>query len=232
MMESIFAQFSPSIFRQLGVATWISVGGAVPAYVREGLDEVGIPIRATYSSEEVGPIGFECPTNPGVYHCAHSNVVVEAAAPFFETPAGRVGKILVTHLHSYATPFIRYDLGDLGTVRESCACGHRGTVVSHLEGRESGVLKHRDGRVSPFYVRGDGLAEVGQFSEYRMRQTDFEHIVLELAGRESLTDAERAAFAAFLQDRAGSNFTIDVRPVREIDWGTARKRHAFRSEVR
>ncbi|WP_204310603.1 hypothetical protein, partial [Escherichia coli] len=89
-----------------------------------------------YSSEEVGSIGLECQANAGVYHVSTSNVLVEIIpAASVRTVSGTTGLVLVTHLHSYATPFIRYDLGDIATLADRCPCGHDGPVLSNIQGR-------------------------------------------------------------------------------------------------
>jgi hypothetical protein len=103
--------------------------------------------------------------------------------------------------------------------------------VHALHGRVSSLLKRRDGQMSPFYIRATDLAEHAQFTEYRMRQTEFEKIVIELGGRSELDAKEIAALTAFLQSRAGEEFTIEVRACPQIEWGESRKRLAFRSEV-
>ena len=59
-----------------------------------------------------------------------------------------LGNILVTHLHAYATPFIRYEIGDLGVLSPRCKCGHDGPVLSHLVGRGKSLVKHGDGHLT------------------------------------------------------------------------------------
>ena len=142
-----------------------------------------------------------------------------------------VGKVLVTHLHSYATPFIRYDLSDLACLRAKCPCGHDGATIYNLQGRASSVLKHRDGRLSGFFIRGKELQALADFTEYRVRQTAFDKIVIELGGRSELRTEEVAVITTFLKERAGPEFDIEVKACEEIDWGQSRKRPAFRCEV-
>ena len=50
-------------------------------------------------------IGAECSKFSGYYHVATSNVIVEVVDRRFEIDGINLGKVLVTHLHSYATPF-------------------------------------------------------------------------------------------------------------------------------
>jgi phenylacetate-CoA ligase len=82
--------------------------------LRQSFCMQNIPVRGNYSSEEVGVIGCECQHYPGNYHVAHSNVIVEIDKNSSVTVGDNtLSRVLLTHLHSYATPFIRYDVGDL-----------------------------------------------------------------------------------------------------------------------
>ena len=45
--------------------------------LRDKFSAAEIPVRANYSSEEVGYIGAECTDFPGAYHVAQSNVIVK-----------------------------------------------------------------------------------------------------------------------------------------------------------
>jgi phenylacetate-coenzyme A ligase PaaK-like adenylate-forming protein len=143
----------------------------------------------------------------------------------------KLRKVLVTHLHSYATPLIRYDLGDLACLLERCPCGHDGATIHNLQGRASSVIKHCDGRLSPFLVRSKDLAALAEFTEYRVRETGFDKIVIEIGGRSKLSTDEVFAIKAFLEQRAGQEFEIEVRACKEIDWGESRKRVGFRCEI-
>ena len=176
-------------------------------------------------------IGAECSKISDHYHVATSNVIVEVMDRRLEIDGLNVGKVLVTHLHSYATPFIRYDLGDLSCLRAKCPCGHNGPTIYNLRGRASNVIKHRNGRLSGFYIRGQALAALADFTEYRMRQTAFDKIVIELGGRSELKADEVAAMTIFLQERAGPEFDIEVKACEQIDWGQSRKRPGFRCEI-
>jgi hypothetical protein len=92
-------------------------------------------------------------------------------------------------------------------------------------------LKHRDGRLTEFHIRAYQLAKLVEFTEYRIRQTGFTKIVMEVGGRSELRPGEVAAMTEFLQKRAGPEFEIEVRPCQEIDWGRSVKRLGFLSEV-
>jgi len=230
-VDVISSSFDLGFLKTAKTAMWIPFGEHLDNHLIDAFSNLSIPIRGHYSAEEVGMIGAECRKMLGHYHVATSNVIVELVDRSYDIEGVQVGKILVTHLHSYATPFIRYDIGDLACLHERCPCGHDGPTIYNLQGRFSRVLKHQDGRLSPLHVTGTDLAAIANFSEYRIRQTDFDRIVVEIGGRSELSTDEIAAITTFLKQRAGEEFSIEVKACPQIDWGESRKRPGFRCEV-
>jgi len=230
-IDVILSSFDLEFLRTAGTAMWLPFGEHLGAHLIDAFSDLSIPIRGNYSAEEVGMIGAECPNMSGHYHVATSNVIVELVDRSYDIEGVQVGKVLVTHLHSYATPFIRYNVGDLACLKESCPCGHEGPTIYNLQGRFSRVLKHADGRLSPLYVTGTELAALADFTEYRMRQTAFERISIELGGRSELSSDEMAAIVALVKRRAGEEFSIEVKSCPQIDWGESRKKPSFRCEI-
>lgn len=61
---------------------------------------------------------------------------------------GEPGRIIVTDLHSYAMPFIRYDTGDIGVwTDQRCSCGRTLPLMKCVEGRTADFILARDGRM-------------------------------------------------------------------------------------
>jgi phenylacetate-coenzyme A ligase PaaK-like adenylate-forming protein len=231
-IESMLQYIEPDDFKGAGTVMMIPLGGAVSPELRQSFSSVGIPVRANYSSEEVGPIGFECEKVPGCYHIATTNVIIEVIPDEnIQSSGQRLGRVLVTHLHSYATPFIRYDVGDLATLDRSCCCGHDGPTLSNIYGRSTALIKHADGRVSQFFPRGKELAAIAKFDEYRIRQTDIKNIIVEIGGRDSLTPEEISAFVKLIKRHAGDEFEVTVKAATHIDWDHSIKRLGFRSDI-
>jgi phenylacetate-CoA ligase len=231
IVSAIVSYSGAKLLRELRVSEWIAFAEEIDPVLYQAIVDQGIPVYSTYSCEEVGPIAFECETTPGHYHVATSNVVVEIAGDLHEIEGEELGRVLVTHLHSYATPFIRYDLGDLALLKETCPCGHDGPTIHSLYGRVTNALKHRDGTFSRFYIRGYELLKIVEFTEFRVRQVGLDAIAIELGGRETLTPEEITSVTAFLRARAGDEFKIDVIARSAIDWGGSIKKLSFRCEV-
>lgn len=228
MMQELEAEF----FSANGAAMYIPIVASPDAELRKKFDSVNIPVRGTYSAEEVGLIASECSKCPGFFHVAKSNVVVEVEPfPGFGAGQSRTGKVLVTHLHSYATPFIRYDLGDIASLSPSCECGHNGPTLSNIIGRSKALLKHADGRYSVFHLRGGQMAEAIELDEYRIRQTTLTDIVVEIARERDLSAEECETVRSLVRKFSGDEFNIHILSVRNIDWGESKKRLGFRNEL-
>jgi phenylacetate-coenzyme A ligase PaaK-like adenylate-forming protein len=231
-VEALLQFVDPAVLKRAGLRMWIPLAGAVDPKLREAFTSQGIPVRATYSAEEVGPIAFECEHVAGNYHVATSNVIVEIGADeHYQVGSRDVGRVLVTHLHSYATPFIRYDIGDIASLSPACQCGHDGPTLANVYGRGKNLLKHADGTISPFYVRASEIAKIVECTEYRIRQTRLGMLVVEIGGRTSLAPEEAEGLAGLLKAHAGDEFEIEVKAVPEIDWRGSGKRLGFYNEV-
>ena len=100
-------------------------------YHEESLKAFGKKITSEYGAAEAGIIAFECPK--GSMHISMENVIVEVLDY----------KILVTNLHSYSFPIIRYELGDYIKVNKQikCKCGMNHHVIEDVIGRVGSVIK-------------------------------------------------------------------------------------------
>jgi phenylacetate-CoA ligase len=231
-IEAIFGEHI-GFLRDNGLAMFIPTSEPIDDVLRERFDAAGVPVRGNYSCEETGMIGAECPEHKNHYHVATSNVIVEAnKADSFVREGAVISQILVTHLHSYATPLIRYDVGDYGVLSDGCPCGHQGPTVSHIHGRSKNLLKHADGRLSLFHIRARAFLDIVEMDEYRIRQTALDRVVVEIARSADLTEAERKGVLDLVRLHADDErIEIEIRRVDAIAWGDSRKKLGYRSEV-
>lgn len=231
-VEALFHDGDVSFLSRNGTEMFIATDEEADDGLREKFAAARIPVRAVYSSNEVGYIAAECKICPKSFHVAESNVIVEIDNRDSVTVDGRkLGRVLVTHLHSYATPFVRYEIGDFAALSESCPCGHQGSVLTHIYGKKKRLLKRADGSVSPFSVTARNILAIVKCDEYRIRQTGLKTIDVEIGGAGELSDSQTASLQSLFRERAGDEFEIRVKAVQRIDWGTDSKRLGFRSEV-
>ena len=226
LVARLVARDDPRLAK-LGIAYYVPRGDRVDTDLRAALSKLGIVTISNYSATEVGPIADECPVETSCYHIASSNVVLENGA----TDADGLRPLLVTHLHSYATPFVRYDIGDAGELADSCPhCGHNGPVITRLLGRRGGLLRLADGTMKPFEISFAMLRQVvSDLQDFRVTQSALGQFIVELdAGRE-LPSAEISALREFFRTHmAPGDYVITSGA---INWGNSNKRHLFRSDI-
>lgn len=76
----------------------------------------GCKVVDTCSSQELGVIAMQCPIS-ALYHCAACNVLVEVLNDKGEPcQVGETGRVVLTDLFNFATPLVRYDIGDYAEV--------------------------------------------------------------------------------------------------------------------
>jgi phenylacetate-coenzyme A ligase PaaK-like adenylate-forming protein len=231
-LERLLDHGGTDLIKKLGVKCWIHMSDYRSREAVEQLKAIGIPSLSNYSSGEIGPIAFECTKHEGYYHVAHTNVIVECDDKLTSTFDGvAVGRLLITHLHSYATPLIRYDIGDFGKLHNQCLCGHDGPTISHIYGRGKHFLRHPDGKYLPFYLSTRLLRESIEFKEIRFRQETVDTITVHLGGRETLSPQEEENLKAVIIAVTDPVFKVMIKPVKEIDWSDNPKRLLFSSSV-
>lgn len=101
---------------------------------------LGASVRHRYTCPPCGPLAFQCPQSDDYHHVAVGNVrleVVDEAGRLLPlatpTLAPKVGRVLVTALHQYATPLVRYDTGDHAALHDGCpGCGLAVPALSDL----------------------------------------------------------------------------------------------------
>jgi hypothetical protein len=232
LIAALFYDCDVSFLAKNGISMFIPTDEEADEDLRSMFSVAQIPVRAVYSSQEVGFIAAECRHCPGAFHIAESNVIIECDTQNAVWVCGKtLGRLLVSHLHSYATPFIRYDIGDFASLSEKCACGHDGPVLTNIYGRKKRLLKRTDGSVIPFSVTARNVLGIVKCEEYRIIQTGLNVIEVEIGGIDLLTAHQMASLEALIKERAGDEFQVRVNAVKSVQWGTDVKRLGFRSEL-
>ncbi len=115
--------------------------------VREACREAwGVPVRDVYSCEELGFVALQCPRHEH-YHVQSESVLVEILdEEGLPARPGEIGRVVLTSLHNFAMPLIRYAIGDYAEVGAPCPCGRGLPVIERLLGRRRNLVTLPDGR--------------------------------------------------------------------------------------
>jgi phenylacetate-CoA ligase len=170
---------TPAQARALGIEIIFSTAETVLPMAREVVaDRFGARLIAIYSCQEVGYIAIECPVETH-YHLMAENVITEIVDEGGRPAApGQIGRVLVTGLFNYATPFIRYAVGDVAVASDQpCRCGRSLPVIEQVEGRTRCAFLFKDGtRKWPRSWDARALKAFVPFREFQMIQVDHEKI--------------------------------------------------------
>jgi len=141
---------------------------------------------------------------------------------------GREGRIVITDLGNRLMPFIRYDLGDQGTLAsEPCPCGRGLPLLESLRGRTAETLVLPSGRRhSGSYLGRFMDTRADAIWEYQLRQTAIDHIEVAVVPAPGVTfgTAEQESLARGLRDFLGEPMEISFRLVDVIPRDPSGKR--------
>jgi phenylacetate-CoA ligase len=195
--------------------------------------EWGVPVVDAYSSQEFGMLAVQCPAAPH-YHVQSENVLVEILdADDKPCAPGQTGRLVITALHNFATPLIRYEIGDLAIPGESCACGRGLPVITRILGRTRNMLTLPSGeQICPRFNFEDFLFESDSpIRQFQVIQKNLETLMVHVVAKRNLTSLEEESVRQTLRAGARHPFEVLVDYVKEIPRSASGKFEEFRSEV-
>ncbi len=188
----------------------------------------GAPLHDTYGTRECGLIAAQC--RYGRYHVFNFAVHVELLdAEGNPVEPGVEGRVLVTPLHNFSMPLLRYEVEDFASwAAGECPCGSPLPALEAIRGRYSDTFVRRDGAV----VRGlTRLLEAQTTEEIQLVQTDFDEIRISYVPRSPAAAAEIEQLAKTLQGIMGSDCRILRQEVASIPPSPGGKHLHIISEV-
>jgi phenylacetate-CoA ligase len=165
-------------------------------------------------------IAMECPEHEGL-HLSSENLLVEIIGEDGQPVApGEQGEIVVTDLHNYAMPLIRYRIGDLAIQapeNATCKCGRGLPMISDVSGRILDMIKLADGNEIPgeFFVRFIGNKP--GVVQYRVVQETLNVINVELVVNQLFNDAILNNMENDLRAVLGHQLTINIHFMEQLE---------------
>jgi phenylacetate-CoA ligase len=191
------------------------------------------PVFEMYGSHECPLIAWQCVGGHGL-HVWDYGVVLEVLAAGRPARPGERGEVVITPLHSFAMPFIRYALGDLVVAGESpCPCGAPFASIRGVEGRTIDHFRLANGRVlHPYELVVAALEAAGSWlGQYRLLQEAPDRVVLTVAPLDRPGAADLARLEAAVSARLGPGVSLRVDLVDEIHLEPSGKFRVSRSLV-
>lgn len=170
-----------------------------------------------YGSREVGAIAGECAK--GNRHVFVMNNIVEALDDDDHTVAdGEEGRLVVTNLHNYSLPMIRYEIGDTGALSaEGCTCGSTLPVLKQLTGRVTDHFILKNGTL----VHGEFITHLFYFREwveqFQVDQVDYDRLRIRVVRRDAVDESDIRDIERSINFVMGENCKMEWEYVDSID---------------
>ena len=162
-----------------------------------------------YGSREIPNIGCEC---------RHGNQHVFTDMVYLESlKIDNEDRLIITSLTNRVMPFIRYEIGDSGRLKEgNCACGSPFPMMEMGLCRSNDIIKTRSGKsIYPSYFIHllDGLADIQQ---YQFIQSEPDKITLNLVSPSGLSSEAISSLRARVRRDVDENMVLEINRVDEI----------------
>lgn len=176
----------------------------------------GCPVFNTYGSREFMLIASECSQHQGL-HLSAENLYVEVIRDGRPCKPGEMGEIVVTDLHNYGMPFIRYAIGDVGIASDHrCACGRGLPMLEDVEGRVLDLIVTPDGRMLPGEFFPHLLKEFPEVKQFQVVQEALDRVTVKLVLARDLAPERLDFLRREILTVLGFNVGLDLRVVDEI----------------
>ena len=184
-----------------------------------------------YSAQEVGYMGLQCPHHEH-YHVQAECLLLEVLdARGRPCAPGETGLVVVTPLHAFAMPLVRYVVGDYAQAGHPCPCERGLPVLARIMGRTRNTLVLETGeRYWPFFGT-HGFTDIAPIKQHQFIQKSFRVIEARLVPARPLTADEERRFERHVQSRLPVPFEIRLVYVPEIARSASGKYEDFMSEI-
>jgi len=180
--------------------------------MREKIETVfGTKLYDFYGSRETASLAGEC--KRGLMHIFavnnHIEVIDTHDQPVSE---GEKGRIIVTNLHNYSMPFIRYEIGDMAALGPNkCKCGNILPTLKRIDGRIEEQFVRKDGNIviGYFFVHLMGVVlNKGFIKKFQVIQEDHDKIRILIVPEVTLPSSERKDIEAKIKLQMGQDCKI------------------------
>jgi len=212
-----------------------TVGETLDSNTREYIQNVfNSRIADIYTCEEAGYLAIQCPAADH-YHVQSENVLLEIVdEDGLPCEPGQPGEVLITSLNNFATPLIRYEVGDIAEFGEPCSCGRKLPVIRKILGRKRNrlILPTGESRFPYLGEYGSIHALTGQTpDQIQWIQHSTKEIEVKIVLQRPFTSEQAGKVARQMQHNFGHPFEIRFTYLDEIPKGANGKYEDFISLV-
>ena len=189
-----------------------------------------VPLTDVYSANEIGYIALQCPQHEH-YHTVEDVLVEILDDQDRPCASGQLGRVVVTSLHNFASPLIRYELGDCAEPGEPCPCGRGLPVLRRIAGRVRNMLVTAAGEHFWPSFGSNSPAWSTLIRRCQLAQVEYDLVEARLVSAAALSAEQEGALRAHLQSRLPAGFRVSFVYRDEIARGAGGKFENFVCEI-
>jgi phenylacetate-CoA ligase len=194
-----------------------------------------VELKDIYGLVEMGDVAWQCAEVNG-YHLNMDSFYAEVD----ESGSRGItsGPLVITNLHSWAMPFIRYQVGDVISLPDPlqqagdasrCPCGCNFPRIRVIQGRADDWLYSADGRrISPLIFI---IASIPGVQQYRMIQEAYDRLVVQILPGEGFRQETLKKVTEHVLQVMGSGIKVEAVPVDSLPKETSGKMRRVISKI-
>ena len=186
---------------QLSVLELMNWAEAMTPETRQTLKQAfSAKISDRYSTEELGSLAIQCPEAEHLHALQFFNFVEIVDEEGRACDQGVPGRVVVTALHNFSQPLIRYEVGDVASWQEPCAHGINLPVLNPVITRIRESIKLADGRTIQPNATGSKIGKDAIVRDFQVLRFTDAILVLYVSDSE-LADIVKSFYADDLKKR-------------------------------
>lgn len=132
-------------------------------------------------------------------------------------PDGDSGRLVLTGLHNFGMPLIRYDIGDVSAFKiGKCSCGRNLVLLENIATKSEDIVVTRDGRLISSSVLTHPFKPMNNIEKSQIIQVDYEHLVIKIVRKPGYSDEDTKVLREGIQERIGQQMNISIEFVSDI----------------
>lgn len=192
----------------------------------------GVPVINEYGCAELGLIAFQHPN--GEWQINSQDLYIEVLDENDNIlPYGEQGRLVITSLYNKAHPFIRYDLGDIGTLSKKSTIAN--PILESLAGRTNDILRLPSGKTAAgftmYYVTKTVIDDAANVKEFMLEQMALDTFKVSYVSDRVFTDEDKNKVKKALNDYLEPGLLVSFERKESLDRAKSGKVKQFISYV-
>ena len=192
----------------------------------------GVPVVNEYGASELDLIAFQ--NTEDQWQVNSETLYVEILDEHNNVlPNGEQGRIVITSLYNKAHPFIRYDIGDIGSLSKNSTI--RKPILKQLTGRTNDIAVLPSGKKAAgltfYYITKSVIENDGNVSEFIIEQLSLDHFKISFVSREELSTEKKEIITAEMKRYLEPGINVSFNRVKKLKRTKAGKLKQFVSNL-